>query len=78
MITPKQCNAARAMLGWSRSTLSEKSQVSSSAVSNFETGKTKPIPANLRVLKQTLKTAGVEFANDGDAEGVSLRADAVD
>lgn len=66
------------MLGWPRNTLSKKSQVSSSAVSNFETGKSKPIPANLQVLRLTLETAGGEFVNDGDTLGVRLMADAAE
>jgi predicted transcriptional regulator len=70
MPSPGQCRAARALLDVSRDWLARRSGVSKRAISNFEAGKTTPIPNNLAAIRQALEQAGIEFLPE---EGVKLR-----
>jgi transcriptional regulator with XRE-family HTH domain len=63
---------ARAALDWGIRELAEKSKVSRTTIVRFERGHVMPIPATLKVLRQTLEEAGVEFTN-GDQPGVRLK-----
>ena len=70
MITVQQLQMARAALGWSLDVLGEKSGVSSRTIRRIESegGLKKATAANLKLIKQTLEEAGIEFigsANDG-------------
>ena len=58
---------ARAALGWGMAELAEASGVSAGTIDRFENGRTKgkPIPANLKALRQALEAAGVRFTEDG-------------
>ena len=75
MITAAQCRAARGLLQWRQKDLAEKSGISALAIRNFETGKTAPHNATLKVLRQTFKTAGVEFIDEnGGGPGLRLKS----
>lgn len=69
-----QCRAARGLLGWSQEELAERSQVSVTAIRNFERGATAPIRATLAAIRAALEAAGVIFvAENGEGPGVRLR-----
>ena len=68
---------SRAALGWSISKLSERSSVSVSTIKRLESeeGFKKGTEANLRLIRETLQAAGIEFIGDaGDGPGVRLWA----
>ena len=72
-MTPEQCRAARALLGWSQSDLEEKASVSRKTLADFEGGKKKrPYARTLADVQAALEASGVEFTN-GDAPGVRLK-----
>jgi transcriptional regulator with XRE-family HTH domain len=74
MLTCNQICMSRAALGWSISTLSERSAVSVSTIKRLETeaGFLKATEANLRLIRETLEAAGIEFIGDAD-EGPGVR-----
>ena len=74
MITVQQLQMARAALGWSLDVLGEKSGVSSRTIRRIESegGLAKATAANLKLIKQTLEQAGVEFIGSVD-EGPGVR-----
>ena len=68
---------SRAALGWSISKLSERSSVSVSTIKRLESevGFNKATEANLRLIRETLQAAGIEFIGDvGEGPGVRLWA----
>ena len=68
---------ARAALGWSIQTLADKSLVSVRTIKRIESEGMieKVTPANMKLLCETLKAAGIEFIGDaGDGPGVRLWA----
>ena len=75
MITVQQLQMARAALGWSLDVLGEKSGVSSRTIRRIESegGLEKATTANLKLVKQTLEAAGIEFIGSADhGPGVRL------
>ena len=77
MLTCNQIRMSRAALGWSISKLSERSSVSVSTIKRLESedGFNKATEANLRLIRETLQAAGIEFIGDaGDGPGVRLWA----
>lgn len=65
---------ARAALGWNISDLATKASVSVSTIKRVETpeGFAKATAANLKLIKQTLEQAGVEFIGTTE-EGPGVR-----
>lgn len=80
MITSKQCQAARALLGMSQATLSGDTGLSTMSLSAFERGGTMR-ESNKATVKRALEDAGVVFLVDGEnvagGEGVRLRSSPV-
>ena len=74
MLNCNQICMSRAALGWSISTLSERSAVSVSTIKRLETeaGFLKATEANLRLIRETLEAAGIEFIGDAN-EGPGVR-----
>lgn len=76
MITSGQIRAARALLDWTRSELSEKSGVGISALMRFESAVGVP-SGNIKTIdavKKALEDAGVEFTGSPDTQaGVRWR-----
>ena len=74
MVTSGQIKMARAALGWSLDVLDEKSGVSSRTIRRIESegGLEKATAANLKLIKQTLEQAGIEFIGSAD-EGPGVR-----
>ncbi|GJD70195.1 helix-turn-helix domain-containing protein [Methylobacterium gnaphalii] len=72
-VFPEQCLAARALVGWTRSELAERSGVAASTLADFEAGKRVPYPRTLADIRRTLEEAGVIFiAADAEA-GAGVR-----
>ena len=70
-MTPAQCRAARALLGWSREHLAGAANLGTDTVQNFESQKRAPQPTTVGLLRRALEHAGIEFT-DGDAPDVRL------
>jgi len=74
-ITPPQCRAARAMLGWSQQELSQRASVARATVADFEREVRIPIPNNLKAIQNALEEGGIEFIpNNGGGVGVRFRS----
>ena len=65
---------ARAALGWSIQVLADKSMVSVRTIKRIESEGMigKVTPANMKLLRETLEAAGIEFIGDED-EGPGVR-----
>lgn len=73
-ITASQCRAARGLIGWSQTDLSEASQVGRATLANFESEKSVPYDRTLRDIRAALEAAGVLFIDqNGHGAGVRLR-----
>lgn len=73
MITGRQIQAARALLGWSQQKLADHAKVSRNALERMENGRVVPLASTLGAVWQTLERAGIEFISDQTSEGVRLR-----
>ena len=77
MMTVEQLKMARAALGWSIQTLADKSLVSVRTIKRIESEGMleKVTPANMKLLRETLQAAGIEFIGDErNGPGVRLWA----
>ncbi|MEE1612063.1 helix-turn-helix domain-containing protein [Microvirga sp. CF3016] len=74
-LDPAQCRAARALIGWSRETLSERCGVAASTLADFEASKRTPYARTLVDVRKALEAGGVEFleAKTGTASGPGVR-----
>ena len=74
MLTSGQIKMARAALGWSIDVLAEKTSISSRTIKRVENtiGIPNATAANLKLIKQTLEQAGVEFIGSAD-DGPGVR-----
>lgn len=68
-ISPGQCRAARALLGWTQETLSKKAGVGQSTLKDFEKCGRSPILNNRSAIERAFQDAGIEF--QFDAKGVA-------
>jgi transcriptional regulator with XRE-family HTH domain len=70
-LTPAQCKAARALLGWTQLDLAKFASVSADAIRYFETEKRTPRPASLEQINIAFADAAVTFIDDnGEDAGV--------
>jgi transcriptional regulator with XRE-family HTH domain len=77
-VTSEQIKMARAALGWSIDQLADRTDVSSRTIKRIETqvGLPAATEANLRLIRETLEAAGIEFIGEpGDGPGVRLWAE---
>ena len=75
MLTGMQIRIARSALGWSVAKLASESLVSARTINRLETDKEefKITPANIKLLRETLEAAGIEFIGAPDnGPGVRL------
>ena len=74
MLTSEQIKMGRAALGWSIDVLATETSISSRTIKRIEakTGSPNATAANLKLIKQTLEQAGVEFIGSAD-EGPGVR-----
>ena len=74
-LTVEQMRMARAVLGWSFEIMAEKCGVSARTLRRIESedGLMKATKANLRLIRETLEAAGIEFIGEpGEGPGVRL------
>jgi len=77
-MSPEQCRAARAWLGWSQQDLAKRASVGISTVKDFENGSRKPIANNLNALRGALEAHGMRFENDpSGGQPVGIRVEKV-
>ena len=69
-ISPAQCRAARALLGWNQEKLAVKTGVALKTIRGFESRRRKPLGVTRAAIKQALEQAGIEFLND---DGLRLK-----
>lgn len=62
--TPKQCRAARQLIGMKQSDLAKRSGVSLRAIQGFESKGTKLNKTNHEAVKQALEEAGIHFIGE--------------
>jgi transcriptional regulator with XRE-family HTH domain len=74
MITPGQCRAARALIGWSQQELAGQAGVGVMTVHQLEKDGSQSRRATLDVVQRALELAGVQFIEEnGGGAGVRLR-----
>jgi len=73
MMSPEQCRAARAWLGWSQQELAQRARVGLSTVKDFERGDRKPMVNNLDAMRRAIEAAGVVLIEE-DGRPVGIRA----
>jgi transcriptional regulator with XRE-family HTH domain len=73
MISPEQCRAARAWLGWSQQDLARRAHVGLSTVKDFERGERTPIANNLEAMRRAIESVGIGFCFDGDGNAIGIR-----
>lgn len=71
-IQPNQCKAARDLLGWKQSDLSEKSSIGESTIADFERGAREPAVRTLRDIRNAFEGVGIKFISDEAWLGVKL------
>ena len=69
-MTPAQCAAARALLGWNQAQLADNAGVSRQTVVGFESGRRNPNQASMDGMLAALIGSGMEFIGHS---GVVLR-----
>ena len=75
MVTSEQIKMARSALGWSVEILAEASSVSARTIHRIEVqaGLPSATTGNLKLLRETLEAAGIEFIGDAEnGPGVRL------
>jgi len=60
-VSPEQCRAARAWLGWTQAELAERSNVGLSALKDFEKGSRRTLAAIRHQIQRAFEDAGVTF-----------------
>ncbi|WP_436081793.1 helix-turn-helix transcriptional regulator [Pararhizobium sp. LjRoot235] len=64
MISPRQCRAARAWLGWTQRQLAARAGVDMQTVMNLEIGRGAPRKATALALLVVFKQAGIHLDDD--------------
>ena len=74
IISPAQCRAARALIGWTQPKLAKAANLGLSTVVDFEKERRTLSAQSIRCLTDTLQNAGIEFiAENGGGAGVRLK-----
>jgi transcriptional regulator with XRE-family HTH domain len=75
VITPSQCRAGRALLGWSQEELETASRVSKKTIADFERDQRNQQARTVEAIESALKFAGIIFIpQNGGGEGVRKRS----
>ena len=75
IITYRQCKAARDLLGWRQSDLSEKTKINKTTLADFERGLRNLKVENLEKVVNAFEDHGIRFENDKIKYGVELLKD---
>ena len=70
---PAQLRAARALIGWSRGNLADKSGVGSGTIKDFEINGSDPKQGTVQKWQRALEGAGVKFIDGDDQDGPGVR-----
>lgn len=75
--SPRQCKAARDLLGWTQEALAKKADVGTKTIADFERGQRQPYRRTMRDLRLAFEAAGIIFVAEGEVspaagEGVRL------
>lgn len=73
MITPRQCKAARALLGWTQAKLAQKAGLTVDTVSRFEHGKSDTRGQAMIAMETAIRHAGIKLIPPDEREGEGLR-----
>lgn len=74
MINPRQCRAARALLGITQQQLAEAAGIGKRTVIEFEQGTRDPMMSTVERLRYALESQGIDFlGGDGRGSGVRFR-----
>jgi transcriptional regulator with XRE-family HTH domain len=73
MVIPAQLRAARALIGWSREDLANKSGVGAGTIKDFEINDSDPKQGTVQKWRRALEQAGVEFIDPTDDKGPGVR-----
>ncbi len=76
-MTPAQCRAARALLGWSLAKLAAAANLDTTTVRDFEGQRRPSKPMTVNLVRRALEEAGIEIigdAEDGARLGSRTRA----
>jgi transcriptional regulator with XRE-family HTH domain len=73
MLLPAQLRAARALLGWSREDLAERSGIGAGTIKDFEVEKSDPKQGTVHRWRRALEAEGVEFTDQTDTVGPGVR-----
>jgi transcriptional regulator with XRE-family HTH domain len=70
-VTPGQCRAARALLGWRQIDLAKAAGLGQSTAANFERSKPVVAAESITKMRRALEDAGIEFT-DGRRPGMRM------
>jgi transcriptional regulator with XRE-family HTH domain len=73
VLTPQQLRAARALLGWSREDLAEKSGVGAGTIKDFEINNSDPKQGTVQKWQRALEAGGVKFIDPDEMDGAGVR-----
>lgn len=71
-MTPGQCRAARAWLGWTQQDLAERARVGLSTVKEFEGEGKQTRPAMRNAIRRAMERSGATFTTDPPSVSVSI------
>lgn len=72
-LSPAQCRAARALLGWSQHELSATSGLAAETIAAFEAGRNALPEQSLAGLRSVLAAAGVDVIDEDGEGGAGVR-----
>lgn len=74
MITPRQCRAARGLLGWTQVKLAAEADIGIDVVRRFERSESDTRSSGLIAIEKAVRRGGVKLiqAEDGEGEGVKI------
>ena len=73
MISPYQCKAARALLGWTQLKLAEKARITLDTVKRFERAKSDTRGQAMIKMEAAIREAGIKLLPPEHGEGEGLR-----
>jgi transcriptional regulator with XRE-family HTH domain len=73
MLTPAQLRAARALLGWTRDDLAERSGVAAVTVKGFEYLGADSKISTVQKMQRALEAAGIQFIDEDATGGIGVR-----